>query len=99
MIYSMTGFGKSEKKNNNFIFSVEVKSLNNRFIEVVTKMPYYINKFDKDIVELTKKKCNRGKIILNVNVINNNDVSLVLNKEKLNSFLALSEKIKKNNKY
>ena len=61
MIYSMTGFGKSERKNDDLTFNVEVKSLNNRFIEVVTKMPYYINKFDKDIIELTKKKMYQGK--------------------------------------
>ena len=95
MIYSMTGFGKSEKKNENFTFNVEAKSLNNRFIEVVTKMPYYFNKFDKDIIELTKKKCIRGKIILNINIINNKNDNLILNKDKLNSYLSLSEEIKK----
>ena len=95
MIFSMTGFGKSEKKNENFTFNVEVKSLNNRFIEVVTKMPYYINKFDKEIIDLVKKKCIRGKIILNINVANNNDDGMTLNKEKLKSFLSLSNQIKK----
>ena len=95
MIYSMTGFGKSEKKNEDLIFNVEVKSLNNRFIEVVTKMPYYINKFDKDIIEITKKKCIRGKIILNINIINNKNNNLILNRDKLNSYLSLSEEIKK----
>ncbi len=95
MIYSMTGFGKSEKKNENFTFNVEVKSLNNRFIEVVTKMPYYVNKFDKDIIELAKKKCIRGKIILNINIVNNKSDNLILNKDKLKSYLSLSEQIKK----
>ena len=95
MIFSMTGFGKSEKKNENFTFNVEVKSLNNRFIEVVTKMPYYINKFDKEIIDLVKKKCIRGKIILNINVGNNNDDGMTLNKDKLKSFLSLSNQIKK----
>lgn len=95
MIYSMTGFGKSERKNDDLTFNVEVKSLNNRFIEVVTKMPYYINKFDKDIIELTKKKCIRGKIIVNINILNNKNNNLVLNKDKLNSYLTLSEEIKK----
>ena len=91
----MTGFGKSEKKNENFTFNVEVKSLNNRFIEVVTKMPYYINKFDKDIIELTKKKCIRGKIILNINIANNKNDNLILNKDKLKTYLSLTDEIKK----
>jgi len=95
MIFSMTGFGKSERKNENFTFNVEVKSLNNRFIEVVTKMPYYINKFDKEIIDLVKKKCIRGKIILNINVAHNKDDVMTLNKEKLKSFISLSDEIKK----
>tara|TARA_B110000263_G_scaffold220003_1_gene207572 strand:+ start:126 stop:998 length:873 start_codon:yes stop_codon:yes gene_type:complete len=96
MILSMTGFGKSEKKNNNFTFNVEVKSLNNRFIEVVTKMPYYINQFDKEIIDISKKKCIRGKIIININIINNKGDSLILNKDKLKSLIILSEDIKRN---
>jgi len=94
----MTGFGKSEKTNNSFTISVEVKSLNNRYIEVVTKIPYYINKFDKEIIDITKKKCLRGKIILNVNITSNKHNSLVLNKDKLKSILSLAEDIKENSK-
>ena len=98
MILSMTGFGKSEKNNDSFTISVEVKSLNNRYIEVVTKIPYYINKFDKEIIDITKKKCLRGKIILNVNITSNKHNSLVLNKDKLKSILSLAEDIKENSK-
>ena len=98
MILSMTGFGKSEKTNNSFTISVEVKSLNNRYIEVVTKIPYYINQFDKEIIDITKKKCLRGKIILNINIINNKHNSLVLNKDKLKSILSMAEDIKRNSK-
>ena len=98
MILSMTGFGKSEKNNNSFTISVEVKSLNNRYIEVVTKIPYYINQFDKEIIDITKKKCLRGKIILNINIINNKHNSLVLNKDKLKSILSMAEDIKRNSK-
>jgi len=93
MVLSMTGFGKSEKKNKDFTFSVEVKSLNNRFIDVNTKTPYNISKYDKDIVSLVKKECLRGKIIVNVNISNNNEDSLALNKNKLNAIMNLSRQI------
>ena len=95
MILSMTGFGKSEKKNKDFTFSVEVKSLNNRFIEVTTKTPYYMSQYDKDIVSLVKKECLRGKIIVNVNIASNNANSLILNKTKLNAVMELSKEISK----
>ena len=95
MILSMTGFGKSEKKNKDLTFSVEVKSLNNRFIDVTTKTPYNISKYDKDIVTLVKKECLRGKIIVNVNISNHNEDSLSLNKSKLNAIMDLSKEISK----
>ena len=95
MILSMTGFGKSEKKNKDFTFSVEVKSLNNRFIEETTKTPYYMSQYDKDIVSLVKKECLRGKIIVNVNIASNNANSLILNKTKLNAVMELSKEISK----
>jgi len=98
MILSMTGFGKSEKKNKDFTFSVEVKSLNNRFIDVTTKTPYNVSKYDKDIVSLVKKECLRGKIIVNVNISNNNEDSLSLNKNKLNAIMDLSKQIIKQTK-
>tara|TARA_B100000686_G_scaffold226187_1_gene233372 strand:- start:87 stop:947 length:861 start_codon:yes stop_codon:yes gene_type:complete len=91
----MTGFGKSEKKNKDLTFSVEVKSLNNRFIDVTTKTPYNISKYDKDIVTLVKKECLRGKIIVNVNISNHNEDSLSLNKSKLNAIMDLSKEISK----
>jgi len=94
----MTGFGKSEKKNKDFTFSVEVKSLNNRFIDVTTKTPYNISKYDKDIISLVKKECLRGKVIVNVNISNNNEDSLSLNKNKLNAIMDLSKEISKQTK-
>ena len=98
MILSMTGFGKSEKKNKDFTFSVEVKSLNNRFIEVTTKTPYNVSQYDKDIVSLVKKECLRGKIIVNINISNNNEDSLSLNKNKLNAIMDLTKEISKQTK-
>ena len=98
MILSMTGFGKSEKKNKDFTFSVEVKSLNNRFIDVTTKTPYNVSQYDKDIVSLVKKECLRGKIIVNVNISNNNEDSLSLNKNKLNAIMDLTKEISKQTK-
>ena len=63
MILSMTGFGKSENKNNQYTFSVEIKALNNRFIEVSSKMHPSLNVFEKEILDNIKKKmCKRKSL-------------------------------------
>ena len=38
MVHSMTGYGKAERKNKNYIFSVEIKSLNSRYFDIISKI-------------------------------------------------------------
>ena len=43
MILSMTGYGRSEKKGRNFLISVEIKSINNRFYDPISKIhPFFV---------------------------------------------------------
>ena len=90
----MTGYGKSVHKNKNFSVCVDLKSINSRFIEVITKTHRILKEFDNDIISLIKKECIRGKIVINISLTNNNDNKFVLNKYKLNSLIDLSKQIK-----
>ena len=94
MILSMTGYGKSVHKNKNFTVCVDLKSINSRFIEVITKTHRILKDFDNDIISLIKKECIRGKIVINISLTNNNDNMFVLNKYKLNSLIDLTKQIK-----
>ena len=95
MVLSMTGYGKSENKNKDVMFSVEVKTLNNRFLEVNTRMHHSFNQYDREITRMFNKECLRGKILLNINVTSEKENCLKLNKNKLHAFLDLSRQIKK----
>tara|TARA_B100000029_G_scaffold511997_1_gene607454 strand:- start:761 stop:1633 length:873 start_codon:yes stop_codon:yes gene_type:complete len=95
MILSMTGYGKSVEKNKHFTVCVDVKSINSRFIEISTKIPNVLRKYDNEIISLLKKECVRGKIAININFTNNNSNMFVLNDGKLNSLISLTNKIKK----
>lgn len=61
-MYSMTGYGYSEIKNDNVDIIVEIKSVNNRYCDINFKMPYFLNSFENEIKSLILKKANRGKI-------------------------------------
>jgi len=95
MVLSMTGFGKANMKNKDYTFGAEIKSFNNRFIEVIVKNNNLISQYDHEIITLIKKKCIRGKLILNIKISNNNDKKYVLNNNKLKSIIKLSNEIKK----
>ena len=60
----MTGFGKSEGDYNKKKYSIEMKSLNNRFCEISLKYPKYLTAKDNDIKEIIKNRVARGKVYL-----------------------------------
>ena len=46
MILSMTGYGKAERKNKDFCVTVEIKSINNRFFDLIPKIHPLLKEFD-----------------------------------------------------
>lgn len=67
MIKSMTGFGRSEVAEENRKISVELKSVNHRYLEVNLRMPKKLNFFDAAVRTYLKKYMNRGKIDIFIN--------------------------------
>ena len=64
MIKSMTGFGRCEITENNRKFTVEMKAVNHRYLDVNVKMPKKLNFFESSIRNELKNYVSRGKIDL-----------------------------------
>ena len=62
MIKSMTGFGRCEIADNNRKFTVEMKSVNHRYLDVNIKMPKKLNFFESAIRGELKNYISRGKV-------------------------------------
>lgn len=62
MIKSMTGFGRCESAENNRKFTVEMKAVNHRYLDVSIKMPKAFNFFESAIRSELKKYISRGKV-------------------------------------
>lgn len=62
MIKSMTGFGRCENINEKRKFTVELKSVNHRYLDVNIKMPKKLNFFESTIRNLLKEYMERGKV-------------------------------------
>ena len=85
MIKSMTGFGRSEVEDGKRKFTVEIKAVNHRYLDVNIKMPKKLNFFEAAIRNLLKEYMQRGKVDIfisledfsedNVNVKYNHDVA------------------------
>lgn len=62
MIKSMTGFGRCEAAENNRKFTVEIKAVNHRYLDVSIKMPKALNYFESAVRSELKKYISRGKV-------------------------------------
>lgn len=64
MIVSLTGFGRSEVEDGDLRFSVEIRSVNNRFLEIGTKLPRSLVNQEMDLRNQVKNRVDRGKVNL-----------------------------------
>lgn len=62
MIKSMTGFGRCELADGERKFTVEMKGVNHRYLDVNIRMPKKLNFFETSIRGLLKQYVSRGKV-------------------------------------
>lgn len=62
MIRSMTGYGRSEMLSDSCRIAVEIKSVNNRYLDIGIKMPRQLNQLEAQIRAELKKYMLRGKV-------------------------------------
>ena len=90
MIKSMTGFGRCEVTEVNRKYTVEIKSVNHRYLDVNIKMPKSLNFFESTIRTLLKEYMERGKVDLYITYedFSEERFSLKYNEELAGEYLA-----------
>ena len=83
MIVSMTGFGKAEGTFKKKKFSIEIRSVNNRFCEISMRYPKFLSSKDFELKEIVRKKISRGKITININSEEGNPDALEFNIDEI----------------
>lgn len=69
MIHSMTGYGRLNVTNEKFDVSIELKSLNSKFLDLRMKLPNTLKPKEHAIRKLITDKCYRGKFELMVEMV------------------------------
>ena len=89
MIKSMTGFGRYEYADASRKITVEVKSVNHRYLDVNIKMPKKLNFFESAIRTLLKEYIERGKVDIYITYedFTENNFSLQYNKALAGEYL------------
>ena len=69
---SMTGYAYREKNEKNISLSVEIKSYNNRYLDVSVNAPSWLSSMEQNIRECINEACYRGKVEAAVRVWEHN---------------------------
>lgn len=78
MIKSMTGFGRGEAADEKHRITVEMKSVNHRYLDMNIKMPKKLNLFEAAMRSLLKTYIQRGKVDIYVTYEDLSDSSMLV---------------------
>lgn len=95
MIKSMTGFGRCEVQEESRKFTVEMKSVNHRYLDANIRMPKKLIFFETAIRSLLKQSVQRGKvdIFITYEDLSEQQVSLKYNEVLAAEYLSYFEKM------
>lgn len=65
---SMTGYGQAALANDAYELNIELKSVNNRFLDLQIRMPKELNPFESLIRKIAKGKIQRGRVDVFINL-------------------------------
>ena len=65
---SMTGFGKATRETAEYQLEVEIKSVNQRFLDMQIRSPKLLNYLENDIRQLMKQHLSRGRVEVFINL-------------------------------
>jgi uncharacterized protein (TIGR00255 family) len=73
MANSMTGLGVGEVQLDKTTVVVELKSVNNRFLDVSCRIPTSLSYYERDVRDIIRTKIQRGKLYVNISIQGENN--------------------------
>jgi len=97
MIESMTGYGSGESSQKGVSFTVELRSVNNRFLEISSRVPRSLQQRENEIRDIIRTKIARGKVTLNAakDEETDNVVAISVDKERTKSIHSILNQLRK----
>lgn len=85
---SMTGFGRGTVAEANFTVSVEIKTVNNRFLDLNLRLANELQSLEAILKRIVQNRLSRGRIDIFVNYERTGDVVYELNRPLISGFLS-----------
>ena len=97
MIKSMTGYGRAVETVNGREFTVELRSVNNRYLDCSVRLPRILSFGEEAVKQAVKNAISRGKVdvFISVRSESGDEIQVTLNKAVLESYLeAMHQMVK-----
>ena len=92
MIKSMTGFGQGSAQGDAFRVRVDIRTVNNRFLDVHTRLPQELASLEMSIKKQTQAALSRGRVDVTISVEQMKQATFEINRPLVSGYLsALSE--------
>jgi uncharacterized protein (TIGR00255 family) len=97
MIRSMTGYGRGEHTSGGKTVIVELRSVNSRYLELVSRVPRSLSLRENEMKEVVRSRIIRGKITLNATMQGDTDgsVAVRVNEEAVKAYQKLLNDVRK----
>ena len=95
MVKSMTGYGRAVETVNGRQFTVELRSVNNRYLDCTVKAPRSLSFAEEAVKQTVKNSISRGKVDVFVTIHSENgvDATVTLNAAVVEGYLAAMEQM------
>ena len=92
---SMTAYGYAEFQNDSYLMTMELKSYNNRFLEIGYSGPPYLSSYEPTVTDLIKQHAQRGHVDISVKVKNiKSNVEVNVDRDAVASYLKAFREIR-----
>ncbi len=95
MVKSMTGYGRAVETVNGREFTVELRSVNNRYLDCTVKLPRMLSFAEDAVKQAVKATISRGKVdvFISVHADGASDVKVTLNTPMVEGYLAAMKQL------
>jgi len=95
LIKSMTGYGRAVETVNGREFTVELRSVNNRYLDCTVKLPRSVSFAEEAVKQAVKASISRGKVDVYITIRSENgaDAQVTLNTAMVEGYLAAMEQM------
>ncbi|HEX7723371.1 MAG TPA: YicC/YloC family endoribonuclease, partial [Pyrinomonadaceae bacterium] len=92
---SMTGFGRGNATGEEFSVAVEIKTVNNRYLDIHLRISQELTPLEMNIRKLISTRLSRGRVDLNINLERTGETTYEVNRQLISGYVSALRDIQK----